>query len=206
MDRKDPNKPQTKGLSEHDKARLSKVLKILKASQIRFPVAEVAKRTGFNKGHVSGILKGVIPISDNFYESFMERFCVDETWKVGEPESSYGNADQAILLLSESNRRLSEIIIKQTDVHYEEAKTNRLLVEVNSAIVSKMPSSLIPPRALLDFSSQLSRVIEQMAQRGVPDQWKTFEEGRQILDRLLSSEVQGKKSKDTGSGVGKGHK
>jgi hypothetical protein len=207
MDRKDPNKPQTKGLSEHDKARLNKVLKILKDSQIRFPVAEIAKRTGFNKGHVSGILKGVIPISDNFYESFMERFCVEESGNgVEESAAHYGNADQAILLLSESNRRLSEIIIKQTDVHYEEAKTNRLLVEVNSAIVSKMPSSLIASKALLDFSSQLSLIIEQMAQRGVPDRWKTFEEGRAILDKLLSSDVQEKKSKDSGSGVGKGHK
>jgi hypothetical protein len=207
MERKDSNKHQEKGLSEHDKSRLSKVLKILKDSQIRFPVAEVAKRTGFNKGHVSGLLKGVIPISDNFYQSFIEHFCGDEKERVAEePEASYGSPDQAILLLSESNRRLSEIIIKQTDVHYEEAKTNRILAEVNSTIVSKMPNSLIPSRALQDFSSQLARVIEQMALRGIPDQWKTFEEGREILDRLLSFEHQGKKSKDTDSGVGKGHK
>jgi hypothetical protein len=174
---------------------------------------DLATMFQLDKSTISTYLNGVPGI--DFRLQFEKKFGIslkdfekpkDGELAAGEPESSYGNQDQAILLLSESNRRLSEIIIKQTDVHYEEARTNRILAEVNSTIVSKMPNSLIPSRALQDFSSQLSRVIEQMALRGIPDQWKTFEEGREILDRLLSFEHQGKKSKDTDSGVGKGHK
>lgn len=57
-----------------DKDRLNKVLQLLEEANIRFPVAETVKRTGYKKGHVSNILSGKIPMSGNFYDTFIEKF------------------------------------------------------------------------------------------------------------------------------------
>ena len=41
---------------------------------MRFPVAHIVKETNFNKGYVSAVLQGKKPISDNFWQTFNEKF------------------------------------------------------------------------------------------------------------------------------------
>ena len=58
-------------LKEADKARLAEVTEVLNKLKLKFPVAEIARKTGEDKGNVSKILNGKLPISDNFYTTFM---------------------------------------------------------------------------------------------------------------------------------------
>lgn len=41
---------------------------------MRFPVATIVKATGLNKGYVSAVINGKKPISDNFWDTFNEKF------------------------------------------------------------------------------------------------------------------------------------
>lgn len=86
-----------------DKDRLDKVLQILKDAEIRFIVAETVKRTGYKKGHVSNILGGKIPMSENFYDTFLEKFAPPK-----KNEIQIKNAD-----LGKVVSNLIEITIKQ---------------------------------------------------------------------------------------------
>ena len=61
-------------LKEADKSRLAQVTEVLSKLNLKFPVAEIARRTGEDKGNVSKMLNGKLPISDNFYTTFMSKF------------------------------------------------------------------------------------------------------------------------------------
>ena len=61
-------------LQKTDEDRRSAVLKILEERKIRFPVADIHKATGIDKGMISNYLNGKKPISDKFYSTFMEKF------------------------------------------------------------------------------------------------------------------------------------
>lgn len=41
---------------------------------IRFPIAELEERLGFDKGYISSLLKGKKPVSDNFWSKFNETY------------------------------------------------------------------------------------------------------------------------------------
>lgn len=45
---------------------------------IRFPIAEIAEKTGFDQGNISSYLKGKKPLSDNFLTRFKEAYRLDE--------------------------------------------------------------------------------------------------------------------------------
>lgn len=61
-------------MKKPQETRLSEVTDILNSLRLRFPGAEIQKRIGGNKGNISKMLSGKIPISDNFYTTFMEEF------------------------------------------------------------------------------------------------------------------------------------
>lgn len=51
----------------------------MKALNLRFPVAEIAKATGYGKGNISNYINNKKPVSDNFLKTFIETFnVVDE--------------------------------------------------------------------------------------------------------------------------------
>jgi hypothetical protein len=54
--------------------RLTLILSRINQYGIRFPVAQIVKETGLNKGYVSAVLKGKKPVSDNFWQTFDEKF------------------------------------------------------------------------------------------------------------------------------------
>ncbi len=60
-------------LQKTDEDRRSAVLTVLQERKIRFPVTEIHKATGLDKGMISNYLNGKKPISDKFYSTFMEK-------------------------------------------------------------------------------------------------------------------------------------
>lgn len=61
-------------LQNSDDPRLAYVLGVIKTANIRFPVAEISRKTKFSKGQVSQILSGNIPVSDSFLQKFNDCF------------------------------------------------------------------------------------------------------------------------------------
>jgi len=51
--------------------------KATKQLKLRFPIAEISKKTGYAKGGISDFLNGKKPVSDAFLEKFAEEFNVD---------------------------------------------------------------------------------------------------------------------------------
>lgn len=57
--------------------RLEYLLEDVKRLNLRFPIARIAEKTGFDKGYISRLMKGKIPVSDNFLSKFYQAFKVD---------------------------------------------------------------------------------------------------------------------------------
>jgi phage repressor protein C with HTH and peptisase S24 domain len=61
-------------LQKIDEDRLTEVLRRIQGHKMRFPVAQIEKATGFDKGMISKFINGKLPISDNFYSTFIATF------------------------------------------------------------------------------------------------------------------------------------
>lgn len=61
-------------LQKIDQDRLEAILRVIDECQIKFPVAEISKRTDYKKGTISLYLSGKKAISDNFFQTFMKEF------------------------------------------------------------------------------------------------------------------------------------
>lgn len=48
--------------------------KAIEALNLRFPVAEIVQKTGYNKGNISGYINNKKPVSENFLNKFFEKF------------------------------------------------------------------------------------------------------------------------------------
>ncbi len=72
----------------------------LKKVSLRFPVAEIASKTGYGKSQVSKILKQSIPISDEFLQKFINGFNIvfteNELNAISEPQEKYNTKTQVI--------------------------------------------------------------------------------------------------------------
>lgn len=109
---------QAKALTTIDKSRLEKVLEALKVNAVRFPVADIVKNTTFKKGHVSNILSGKIPMSENFFNTIMKHYKWEEP--AIEVTESEGKAFAALIrmeaIILAQGAYLSEIYGKLFDV------------------------------------------------------------------------------------------
>lgn len=61
-------------INKVDKDRLDLVLKLIDDYKIKFPVATISKKLGRGKGEVSEYLNGKKPMSENFYNLFIEQY------------------------------------------------------------------------------------------------------------------------------------
>ena len=72
----------------------------LKKVSLRFPVAEIASKTGYGKSQVSKILKQTIPISDEFLQKFINGFNIvfteQELSAISGPQEKYNSKTEAI--------------------------------------------------------------------------------------------------------------
>ena len=53
------------------------LIKAVQKLQLRFPVAEIQRATGYEKGSISSFLNNKKPVSDNFLQTFSEAFKID---------------------------------------------------------------------------------------------------------------------------------
>jgi transcriptional regulator with XRE-family HTH domain len=53
------------------------LIKAVKKLQLRFPVAEIERATGYGKGSISNFLNSQKPVSDKFLETFSKAFNID---------------------------------------------------------------------------------------------------------------------------------
>ena len=58
--------------------RLARFLEQVKALKLRFPVADISAKTGYDKGNVSSFIKGKKPLSDNFLSKFEKAYNIKE--------------------------------------------------------------------------------------------------------------------------------
>jgi hypothetical protein len=177
-------------LQKIDKDRLDKVLQVLKDHKIRFPVAEVVKRLGADKGMVSAYLNGKKPISDKFYSTFMKSF--NQPIKQTSPEI-IDTTEQTILKLAESNKQLALAFSHQADAQLFQSKAwlvqaeaSKILAETNNGLMQKIPNSN-PTQP--NVSEILLPWINRVAVNGVGSIWETKEAGFAILDKLLVGAV-----------------
>jgi hypothetical protein len=53
------------------------LINAVKKLQLRFPVADIQRATGYEKGSISSFLNNKKPVSDNFLQTFSEAFNID---------------------------------------------------------------------------------------------------------------------------------
>jgi hypothetical protein len=178
-----------------DKDRLDEVLSILDNAKIRFPVADIVAKTGFTKGHVSNILKGNIPMSEKFYDTFLEKYHktpisntnYDENHKnineLNEPSAAYiTGSDLHSLIdtnkgLAISNQALSIANQELATAHKNITITNLKLAE----IMQDSNSKKVPVGQTLDV------FLNQIAKGLVGKAWDDELQGLRILGTILSS-------------------
>lgn len=156
-------------LQKTDKERLDKVLAILEKHSVRFPIAEIVRRTGFNKGHVSSIINEKIPMSENFYETFMKQFEED---KITQPE-----------VIPPGNIPLNDLI---------EGNKNLSLANKDLAAANLELTKMLKSNSGNNPSSQHSQAcIERIAElgAGMTLHWKSKEDGLKVLGRFLAENV-----------------
>lgn len=66
-----------------DETRLKWLNERIEELGLRFPVAELSRELGFNKGNVSAMLNGSKPISENFFTSFIKHY--NKPYNTNEP-------------------------------------------------------------------------------------------------------------------------
>ena len=154
-------------LQKVDKDRLDKVLSLVELNKIRFPVAELSKKLGKSKGEISDYLSGKKPMSNNFYNAFIELYNIEQAKPLPATES-FNQNEVSLHSLIESNRVLVE--------------TNKVLTELLQQSFSLSSAAQSSPGKLID-----PYTLELLARRGVPEYWATIEEGRLKLGSIASA-------------------
>jgi hypothetical protein len=183
-------------LDEVSKRRLDKVLEVINASSLRFPVADISKATGKGKGEISVYLSGKKPMSDNFYKTFMEKFNKsttngEEETKTAEPKESKDEFYMdTIKDLRHSGINLSEANKETAAATRETAMANRILAENQRDLIDILKTLHRPTvDAALNNPPNPSYVVQpyldRIAQYGIDRKWwKSFDEGRVVLGKL----------------------
>lgn len=123
---------------------------------MRFPVAQIVKQTGLNKGYVSAVLKGKKPISDNFWQTFNEKF----------PAKEATNGDSNIKKLPEGSNVLDRLM-KQLESRADELKADkeRLYGIIENYLNSIQANSVKTQDDLKILKAQADIVIKQIARQ-----------------------------------------
>lgn len=127
-------------LQTTEKTRQQRFLEDVELLNLRHPIAEIAKKTGFKKPNVSRYVSGLITPSDNFLKKFYESYQVDIDKKrpavpqngVMEGISSQGEEGPLAIItrLVNSNSTLAEANKRLADAHYIIAKNSEDLIKM----------------------------------------------------------------------------
>jgi transcriptional regulator with XRE-family HTH domain len=145
---------------------------------LKFPVAAIAKATGYSKGNVSQYLSKKLPPSESFLNAFYDAF-KESIKKVSHetPEvSSNNNLTEAILSITRSNEGL--------------VRANTVIAEANLKLAEKVSASEseeIP----LAVESRFSDLLELIAELGTGTRWKSKQEALAVLSKLWHGKKRG---------------
>lgn len=108
-------------LNSISKSRLERVLAILNILEITKPNAEIKKKMGGSPGNISKYLNGVLPMSDNFYTTFLEKFKVEEGPKIESMLNEISDLKER-LLENERKIKTDSVIIETLTKEIESLK------------------------------------------------------------------------------------
>lgn len=94
---------------------------------IRFPVAEIAEKTGFDQGNVSSYLKGKKPLSDNFLTSFRKAYNLGD----GASDEAQPSVMQILSVLAEAFKAQAEIMKSIESKMAQEKTQARMEINLN---------------------------------------------------------------------------
>lgn len=122
---------------------------------MRFPVAHIVKETGFNKGYVSAVLQGKKPISDNFWQTFNEKF----------PAKQDANGGTEVKKLPDLP--VLDRLMKQLESRADELKADkeRLYGIIETYLNSILAGSVKTQEDLKILKAQADMVIKQIARQ-----------------------------------------
>jgi len=112
------------------------LIKAVKRLQLRFPVAEIERATGYGKGSISNFLNSQKPVSDKFLEKFSQSFNIDlrefgymkGLERVSEPIPEHKDSEGLKDKLIENNAKLIENLeryVRRLEDDLERARDNR---------------------------------------------------------------------------------
>lgn len=121
------------------------LIKAVQKLQLRFPVAEIQRATGYEKGSISSFLNNKKPVSDNFLQTFSEAFKINlkefgftkgmervEEIKKPTPEDEGFIKQQYEKLIAQKDAFLNNVLKEnerlRNDLDFERSKNNKSLI------------------------------------------------------------------------------
>lgn len=168
---------------------------------IRFPVAEIAEKTGFDQGNISAYYKGKKPLSDNFLTSFKKAYGI---------EGEIVNASSGFKIADDSTvGTLARALADQAEANKIQAAANDKYAEGFRAlaiILERVESKMARENTQATISDKIDELAASLADAKEVDllaakyQQKKFAE---IADLLLQA-GSGKKTPSPGEGKRQG--
>lgn len=153
--------------------------------QLRFPVAAIAKATGFSKGNVSEYVSRKKEPSEAFIKKFNASFQVSskKVYENGveEPQSQYGKDTlmaQTIYNLSQSSKEHAAADRIRADAEMLREQNNKRLLDL-------LRTENVPAENQITFDSIAGGLRELLVDLGLGKHWKSREEGAAIVRNKL---------------------
>lgn len=109
----------------------------LKKLNLRFPVAEIAKKINVSKGNVSNYLNNKKPVSDNFIKSLCDEFQLNYEDLLNEIRSSKSNNFKQLYLESGIEEKFKEISDNDYALYLKHNKKRLLANDLFYSIIKK---------------------------------------------------------------------
>ncbi len=133
-------------LQKVDRDRLDKVLEVIKTLKIKYPNATLERDLKANSGNISAYLKGTKPISDNFYNAFMDKYV--------NTASEIKNSNDKVPSVIEYSGRFSEEILRDV------ARSGAVVGEANKIIGEANRVMAVSHDKLITTNAELVSVIK----------------------------------------------
>jgi hypothetical protein len=141
---------------------------------IRFPVAEISEKTGFDQGNISSYLKGKKPISDNFITSFREAY------KVEGPGSDQTFTPSQLFAMFLEVTRAQTAILDRIESKMAQESTQAMIKKAVDEIVTNLPGLLNRQEGGFGI------VIELLKRDALREAGGNQEKAAEILGEILS--------------------
>lgn len=144
---------------------ISKFYEYVDALGLKFPVAEIATRTGYSKGNISEVLSKSKEPSENFIKKFYEKF----------PKGAKDISQESIYSLVESNRSLVE--------------SNKILAKNTEELILLLKFTANDPGQIpINVEAKFSLLLELLAEVGSGKNYKSKQEAAAAFRKRIYGE------------------